>query len=141
MTTTVGTEVEVSPLLRRIQRRATDPAPSLRSRANDQRGGYRKPSDLPGYIWVERLQSAVRCSIRDLSATGAMLKLETGKDMPLVDDLPARFVLVLTQYRERTEVDCAVARHVDGGIGVRFTGQFRTSPVANRVAAGAGKHR
>lgn len=131
----------LNPLLNRIKRRATDPTPSMKDRANDQRGGLRKPSDLPGFIWSEKLPAALPCSIRDLSATGALLQLKPSKDAPDNAELPGRFVLVLTQYRERTEVDCALVRQGRDGLGVRFTGQFRTSQANYRIAAGAGRRR
>lgn len=131
----------VNPLINRIKRRATDAMPAVDARANDQRGGQRKPSDLPGYIWSEKLPAAIACSVRDMSVSGALVHLKSGMDAAEADSMPDRFVLVLTHYRERTEVDCVKVRESRGRIGVRFTSQFRTSQLADRAAAGAGRRR
>lgn len=136
-----GDATPVNPLLNRIKRRATDRMPGIDARANDQRAGQRKPSDLPGYVWSERLTAAIPCSVRDMSANGALVQLLCGPDAPAIDALPQRFTLVLTQYRERTEVDCAVVRQGRAGIGVRFTGQFRTSQAVYRAAATSSRRR
>ena len=131
----------VNPLINRIKRRATDAMPAVHARANDQRGGNRKSSDLPGYIWSEKLPAAVPCSVRDMSVSGALLQLKSGPDVAAAEALPDRFVLVLTHYRERTEVDCLKVREGSGRIGVRFTSQFRTSQPADRLALGAARRR
>ena len=136
-----GNATPVNPLLNRIKRRATDPTPAIDARANDQRWGQRKRSDLPGSVWSDRLPAAIPCSVRDVSASGALLQLKIGADSPALAALPGHFVLVLMQSRERTEVDCAVVRQGRAGLGVRFTGQFRTSQAAYRTAAAAGRRR
>lgn len=102
-----------------------------RSESLESRWARRRKADLPGYITSERLQAAIRCSMRDHSSSGALLQIVESNGVT-VDDLPEELVLVLRTSREQTVVRCTVVRRFADGIGVRFKGMFKTEPVQSR---------
>jgi hypothetical protein len=95
---------------------------------SERRRAGRRPSDLPGYVtWGNRLDSIMRCRVRDMSASGALLALESRHRKFTMDQLPDGFTLVMIHYREETHVECRVMRRMGSDVGVRFVGQFRTA--------------
>ena len=93
---------------------------------SDQRKALRRRTDLPGYLLVEAHEPSVPCKVCNLSATGAMIKLQVPPSSAAVGNLPNRFTLVLTHYKQETRIECVVVRHRVLEVGVRFHGQFQT---------------
>lgn len=92
----------------------------------NKRWAARKKSEIPGYIYSDKIQTAVRCIVRDVSSSGALVQLRKGPESLTVDDIPETFTLVLKHYREQTEVKCIVVRRFADGLGVRYAGQLTT---------------
>ena len=78
--------------------------------------------------WDNRLDRLIRCRVRDMSASGALLRLEPQKRNFTMDMLADRFTLVVFQVREETHIECQLMRRLSSStdVGVRFIGQFRT---------------
>jgi len=114
--------------------RAVTQIPSERRRAG------RRTSDLPGYVtWGNRLDSVIRCRVRDMSASGALLALESKRRKFTMDQLPDGFTLVMIHYREEAHVACTVMRRMGSDVGVRFVGQFRTAQRSKVTAVLTGR--
>ncbi len=105
------------------------PLAAAATKPSERRRAGRRPSDLPGYIhWGNRLDSLIRCKVRDMSATGALLQLDPQRRKISMDMLAERFTLVVFQMREETHIECQLMRRSGSTseVGVRFVGQFRT---------------
>ena len=101
----------------------------------DQRKALRRRTDLPGYLLFEGQDATVSCRVCNLSATGAMIKLQVSATSAIAQAVPDRFTLVLTHYKQETRIACIAARHTGVELGVRFHGQFQT--VTRQQRAGA----
>ncbi len=94
--------------------------------AADQRKALRRRTDLPGYLVVEGQTGTIPCKVCNLSATGALIKLQAPPSSTVANSLPDRFALVLTHYKQETRIECVVVRQRQLETGVRFHGQFQT---------------
>lgn len=92
----------------------------------NKRWGRRKKSDIPAQIYASGQQTAIRCSVRDTSSTGALIQMRPDSSNMTVDDLPETFTLVTKTYRDYTEVKCSIVRRFGDCVGIRYTSQFRT---------------
>ena len=95
---------------------------------DERRWAQRKVALLPGNIVSDRLQAAVACVVRDLSATGANLDIKLGKTTVInsAAGLPDTFILILP--RDECQVDCQVAWRDKATVGVRFLGGLKMMP-------------
>jgi hypothetical protein len=100
-----------------------------------QRWSSRKRTDMSALIYSDKLTNTLRCTVRDTSSTGAQLHLLPSSERLTVDDIPDTFTLIMTHYKERTDVQCEVVRRLGDRIGVRFTSSFVTREVATRAVA------
>ena len=104
------------------------PAPTPAVHFDERRWAQRKVALLPGNIVSDRLQAAVACVVRDLSATGANLDIKLGKTTVInsAAGLPDTFILILP--RDECQVDCQVAWRDKATVGVRFLGGLKMMP-------------
>lgn len=89
--------------------------------SSDGRRSRRKTARLAGLIHVGRGRPDVECSIRDISATGALVSLAVGGKRDAFNkryDIPDRFWL--TMKADRMQVDCRVVRWAGDELGVEF---------------------
>ncbi len=79
-------------------------AATSRKAANDHRWARRKLAGLTGFIVSDRLSQSTRCTVCDISSSGALLELAAADRQSLANaaELPERFTLVMQRYRERT---------------------------------------
>lgn len=92
----------------------------------EQRRAQRRRTDLPGYLALGNGEASIPCKVCNLSATGAMIKLQVLPTSAAASALPDRFMLVLTHYKQETHIECVTVRHNGLEVGVRFLGQFQT---------------
>lgn len=102
-----------------------DEKPEPGSREN--RSSRRKLTRIPGQI-IQRRTSPVSCTIRDTSATGALIELWQGpqKAFTKSDFVSDQFTLVMTN--DFLEVDCEVVWRKAGTMGVRYRSALRPRP-------------
>ncbi len=95
---------------------------------DERRWAQRRTGIMPGFILTDRLQAAVLCIVRDMSATGALVELiiDRYSIISTAEALPNTFRLVLRT--DDAEVDCQVAWREERRIGVRFVGGLRHLP-------------
>jgi hypothetical protein len=105
-----------------------DVDPSAKDSGATKRRDRRAASRTPATLWREGMSQAMSCTIRDKSASGAMLEFAPSKfgDASAVVQVGDKFTLTIQVSRESTSVACQVVR-VDGRrCGVKFCGQFHT---------------
>jgi hypothetical protein len=107
--------------------------------AVNNRFSSRKRSDMPAVIYSDKMPNAVRCMVRDTSSTGAQIHLLPSAERLTVDDLPETFTLIMTHYKERSDVQCQIVRRFGDRVGVRFMSSFVMREVATRPMARAKK--
>lgn len=97
------------------------------SGSRESRSSRRKPTRIPGQI-IQRRVNPVSCTIRDTSATGALIELWQGpqKAFTKSDFVGDQFTLVMTN--DFLEVDCEVVWRKAGTMGVRYRSALRQRP-------------
>ena len=81
--------------------------------AAESRKSKRKPTRIGGIIQSRDSRQSISCSVRDLSATGALLSLVVGGRREAAvrqNDVPTRFWLTIKQ--DRMQVECTVVRRI-----------------------------
>ncbi len=114
---------ETANLLARLkpkQGKAEHRVPIEPAKPKDTRKSRRQTACIQGTIHAERLNEAVPCLIRDLSATGARLEIVKGDRKAFTSEEWIPDVFTLAFKLERTEVDCEVVWQKGGLLGVRF---------------------
>jgi hypothetical protein len=103
---------------------APAPAPAAKAAA-EGRKSTRKSTRLAGLVVFNRGRESLVCSIRDLSATGARIKLQTADNKAFSKpiEMPDAFTLVMRV--DRLEVDCEVIWRKGGEAGLRFLSAVR----------------
>lgn len=103
----------------------TTTRPKTAAKTDEGRRAPRKATRTLGYIIADSLPEVVECTVLDLSASGAKLKLAnaTRKAFTTVVELPDEFRIELP--RDRLVVDCKIAWKKDGMAGVSFKSAFR----------------
>jgi hypothetical protein len=86
----------------------------------DHRKGQRQKQLKSGIIVINERRSTLACTIRDISETGARLKLGA------VVNLPEAFELILVNERKIVAVQKCWQNHPE--CGVAFTGPMRPAP-------------
>jgi hypothetical protein len=86
----------------------------------EQRFGFRRRVLKSGIIAFNDHHSTIACGVRDLTATGARLRVDGSISAPDTFDLIIKL--------DGLEAHCVVAWRKDGEIGVRFTVPPRISP-------------
>lgn len=102
---------------------ALDEAAASAPKTKESRKSKRKSTRLPGLIHIGKGRPDVECSVRDISATGALISLApTGSGRRNIfdkkADVPDRFWLTLKA--DRMQVDCMVVRRQGEELGVQF---------------------
>ena len=99
--------------------------PATGSREN--RSSRRKVTRIPGQI-IQRRVNPISCTIRDTSATGALVELWQGtqKAFAKSEFVGDQFTLVMTN--DFLEVDCEVVWRKAGTMGVRYRSALRQRP-------------
>ena len=99
----------------------------LAASSRENRSSRRKSTRIPGQI-VQRRASPVSCTIRDTSATGALIELWQGpqKAFTKSDFVGDHFTLIMTN--DFLEVDCEVVWRKAGTMGVRYRSALRQRP-------------
>lgn len=100
---------------------------SMRKTSADGRLAVRrKQRFVDGFIWADTMLVARECSVRDLSAVGALVELwnREGRS-PKLRELPIPDKVVLFVVPDGREIDCKVTWRKDGTLGLKFTGAFR----------------
>ena len=90
---------------------------------DNQRNAPRKPSRLPGYVKVDGRQRMISCTVKDMSATGACVRVDPG-DRYLSEDVfsfPDYITLFITYDRVRVECQIVWRRAESNEIGVQFS--------------------
>jgi hypothetical protein len=87
----------------------------------DHRSGRRQKQLKSGIIVLNDRRSTLACTIRDISETGARLKLGS------VVNLPEDFELIFVNERKIVPVQKCWHSHPE--CGVRFTGPLRPAPM------------
>lgn len=105
----------------------------------EQRRAQRRRTDLPGYLALGEGEATVTCKVCNLSATGALIRLQVLPTSAVAKALPDRFTLVLTHYKQETHIECLIVRHTSLDVGVRFVGQFQTVKRARSAASDAAR--
>ena len=95
---------------------------------SEKRVSRRKSTRIPGQIFQGRKVPLVACTIRDTSATGAMVELWQGTQKPFTRTEPVgeHFTLIMTA--DFMEVDCEIAWRKGGTLGVRYLSALRMRP-------------
>lgn len=112
-----------------------------------QRRDKRVSAQTPATVWAEGMMQALNCTIRDKSASGALLEFPHDRFKPEITEISVgdKITLTINIARERTSVLCEVKRIKGRRCGVRFCGPFQTEvnkPKKSAVApskAGAGR--
>lgn len=106
-----------------------DDKPATGSREN--RSSRRKSTRIPGQI-IQRRVNPISCTIRDTSATGALIELWQGpqKAFTKSEFVGDQFTLVMTN--DFLEVDCEVVWRKAGTMGVRYRSALRQRPKPSR---------
>jgi hypothetical protein len=107
----------------------------------------RVAAQTPATIWADGMTQAMNCTIRDKSASGALLEFPFDRYKPEITEISVgdKITLTINIARERTSVLCEVKRIKGRRCGVRFCGPFQTEvnkpkkPVAATVKTGAGR--
>lgn len=98
----------------------------IRVSDDDVRLAIRKKQRLvEGYVWAPNMLVARHCSIKDLSAVGALVEIWKGRDQHTIREvrMPDRVVLYIIP--DQIEVDCEITWRKDRALGLRFLGKFR----------------
>ncbi|KAB2848120.1 MAG: PilZ domain-containing protein [Hyphomicrobiaceae bacterium] len=100
---------------------------TAKSGTRDSRVSRRKSTRIPGQI-IQRRVTAIACTIRDTSATGALVELWQGPQKAFTkgEFVGDQFTLVMTN--DFLEVDCEVVWRKAGTIGVRYRSALRQRP-------------
>lgn len=116
------TETPRSPDLSRLKRTR----PPVEAPSAGRRLASRKAVKLAADIAVDP-SHWLTCTVRDMSATGAMLEVRA-EDFPGYgrDLLPDRFHLVIDGHLERSLVECWVRWRKGDQVGVQFLGPIKT---------------
>jgi hypothetical protein len=95
---------------------------------SDKRRHRRVSAQTPASVWNASFTHALPCTIRDKSASGALIEFAAGRFVTEVGSLAIgdRITLTMNASRERTSVECEIVRISGLKCGVRFAGQFRT---------------
>lgn len=93
--------------------------------AGEGRRAPRKTTRTLGYIVGEKIHDPIECTILDLSASGAKLKLGivTKKAFTAIVELPKEFKIELP--RDKLIIDCKLAWQTEEMVGVSFQSPFR----------------
>ena len=116
----------------RLRPRLVDPASRHGKDGDNQRWAGRKRTDIPGYVYCEKLATSPRCVVRDMSSSGALIYLQPSAERLTADDMPECFTLAMLHFREQTEVQCVIVRRLGNAVGVRFTGAFKSKAMPAR---------
>lgn len=93
---------------------------------DDGRLALRKKQRLiDGYVWSDNMLVARGCSVRDLSAVGALVDLWQDKKVTTMREAPIPRQVVLYIVPDQLEIDCDVTWRKDYSLGLRFNGKFR----------------
>lgn len=109
------------------------------SGGSEKRRAKRVPASIPASVWGKGMGSAMACTIRDKSSSGALLEfvLDRYKERVSGFSVGDQLTLTINTSKERTTVPCVVVR-IDGRkAGVRFNGQFRTEMIKQKRQAKA----
>ncbi len=101
--------------------------------ADEGRRAPRKTTRTLGYIVGEKIHDPIECTILDLSASGAKLKLGTvtkKNAFAAVVELPDTFKIELP--RDKLVIECKLAWQTEEMVGVSFQSPFRPMVVARR---------
>jgi hypothetical protein len=100
---------------------------------DERRWAQRRTGIMPGFILTDRLQAAVMCVVRDMSATGAQVELiiDRFSIISTAEGLPNTFRLVLRT--DDADVECQVAWREERRLGVRFIGAMRHLPKKQKL--------
>ena len=98
--------------------------------ADESRRAPRKTTRTLGYIVGDKIHDPIECTILDLSASGAKLKLGTvtKKAFAAIVALPEEFKIELP--RDKLVIECKLAWQTEELVGVSFLSPFR--PMAAR---------
>jgi hypothetical protein len=110
------------------------PKVSVAKRATDERRwARRKPGVVGGMIAYHPVKAPVSCIVRDMSATGAKLEIESGwnEGINSAEDVPDEITLLVRI--DKIEVDCVVIWRKAKSLGVRFKGGMR--PLSRRLTS------
>jgi hypothetical protein len=116
---------------------AGDQPTAVEKRRRDQR----KPVNLAGHVDTSESR-AVACTVRDMSASGAMLEIKgIQRAYGHSWQIPDRFRLVMETLVDRSIVECCVMWRRGDRLGVRFVSPLDTvvkklAPRPPRMAAG-----
>ncbi len=97
----------------------------------ERRFAPRRASDVPAEVYFEGGVGVLPCLIRDMSTTGAKLRVREGWDNPFHGrpSRPDRIQLVIRQ--DRVMYDCRIVRRGEKELGVKFLAAPR--PIARVV--------
>jgi hypothetical protein len=109
--------------------------PLMQGIGDECRRARRRSSDMPAYLTASEMTDPVRCKVRDISATGARLRLTIDPRGMGCHNLPQFLTLVMPGYQEETRVDCRIAHMRGADVGVAFHGQFKTVQKVRRRPA------
>lgn len=100
--------------------------------ADEGRRAPRKTTRTLGYIVGEKIHDPIECTILDLSASGAKLKLGavTKKAFTALVVLPDEFKIELP--RDKLVIECRLAWQTEEMAGVSFLSPFRPMVAARR---------
>jgi hypothetical protein len=96
--------------------------------AGNKRRDRRVAAQTPALLWREGMSQAISCTIKDKSASGAMLQFAPDRISDEITEVVIgdKLTLSISNSRERTSVACVVVRISGRRCGVRFCGQFHT---------------
>ena len=99
---------------------------------DELRRAPRKTTRSLGYLVSDKIYEAVECTVLDLSASGAKLKIGgmTRKPFAAIVKLPDEFRMELP--RDKLVIDCKLAWQTEEMVGVSFMSSFKPMRVAVR---------
>ncbi len=93
------------------------------SDSDEKRLAHRRVENTAGKIKVRGYRMSISCSLRNTSATGACVMLNSGRSLEVASHLPDSIILVFE--RELVEIDCKIVWRDGNRFGVQFTSSFR----------------
>ena len=102
--------------------------------AGRKRRAHRHAANTPVTVWSDKMATPMNCSMRDRSATGALLEFPSVRRDDVITEfgVGAKLNLAFKTSQEKTTVSCEVVRIEGCRCGIVFTGQFNTEVIKTR---------